>query len=359
MTAFWNALKTIMLTTIIAGLVWLFAEAETLRDKEVDVRLILQPKSNSDLVVDVQGTVSREFTVKLRLQGGSLRMDQAERQLTDLPVILTLGDEGVPASTGEHRIDLMSALRSHETLRELAVSLQSVEPKSLGIVVDEFMTRELAIHAIPPADAIGLEFASTPIISPPRARVTLPRRDAERIGTDATLEAHISKIDFDRLTTGRQETLTNVRLRLPALANAASSGASNPTNATTNTPLRATINPTTVDIQLVVRQRSAEFLLPRVPIDLRLPASELGKWSVSIPEDELNLTDVRVVGPAELIQQVRDGRIPVRAAVNLSFDELARGVNAKDAVFTDVPDGLRFEVSDRQVRMTIRPVAPK
>lgn len=354
MTTFWNAIKTVVLTTIIAGLVWLFAEAETLRDKEVDVRLILQAKSGSDLVVDIQGTVSREFTVKLRLQGGSLRVDQAERQLTDLPIVLTLGDEGVPASTGEHRIDLMSALRSHATLRELAVSLQGVEPQNLGIIVDEYMTRELAVHAVAPADSIGLEFASSPIISPPRARVTLPRRDAERLGTEAVLEAPISKLEFDRLTTGRQETLTGVRLRLPA-------GTSTPpTGGTLASPApRATISPSTVDIQLVVRTRSAEFVLPRVPIDLRVPASELGKWSVTIPDDELNLTDVRVIGPAELIQQVRDGRIPVRASVQLSFDELARGIGAKDAVFADVPEGLRFEVSDRQVRMTIRPVAPK
>ncbi len=356
MTTFWNALKTIILTTIIASLVWLFAEAETLRDKEVDVRLILQPKSGSDLVVDIQGTVSREFTVKLRMQGGSLRVDQAERQLTDLPIIMTLGDEGVPASTGEHRIDLMSALRSHTTLRELGVSLQSVEPQSLGILVDEYMTRELAIHAIAPPDAIGLEFASAPIISPPRARVTLPRRDAERLGTDAALEAQISKLEFDRLVPGRQETLTNIRLRLPITPSPTPNAAP---GTITTPPLRATIAPTSVDIQLVVRPRSAEFLLPRVPIDLRLPASELGKWSVTIAEDELNLTDVKVIGPAELIQQVRDGRIPVRASVQLSFDELARGINSKDAFFTDVPADLRFEVSDRQVRMTIRPIAPK
>lgn len=348
MSSYWGAIKTVALTTIIALLVWLFAEAETLRDKDVDIRLIVQPRAGSDLLVDVQGTTTREFTARLQLQGGSLRIDQAERQLADLPIVLTLGDEGVPASTGEQRIDLMSALRNHPSLRELSVSLQGVEPKTLSILIDEYMTRELPIRAVPPPDAVGLEFASTPIISPAKVRVTLPRLEAERLGTELTVEAPISKIEFDRCTPGRQETLSGVRLRLP----------SSVTNGGSQAP-RASIVPPSVDIQLVVRPRSAEFVLTRVPVDIRLPASELGKWSVDVAEDEQNLTDVRVIGPADLIEKVKDGRIPVRASVQLSFDELARAISAKDALFTGVPDGLRFEVSDRQVRMTIKTLAPR
>jgi hypothetical protein len=343
MHSLWNALKTLTLTTLVAAMVWLFAEAETLRTANLQATVLVQarPQSASDgeqLVVDVKGAKVpqvREVTIRMEVEGAAARMDEAERILGSVPVILTLGDPAVPASTGEHSIDLLSALRSHPQLAELGVSVQRIEPASVDVMIDELMVRELPVRVALPE---GGEFESAPVVSPPRVRVRLPKRDAEALPNDAAVELTVARAEFDRLTPGKAESLTGMRLRAPdALAQNA----------------RVTLTPNIADVQLTIRSRLVEHVLPRVPVALRMLPVDMAKWDVYLTPDEQYLSNVRVQGPGEVIDRVRDGSLVLTATVALSSDELQRGVSSKDVTFEGVPSSVRVTSAKRSVGVVI------
>jgi hypothetical protein len=290
------------------------------------------------LVVDVEGSrtaIAREVGLRIEVEGASARMDEAERVLGNVPLVLTLGDPGVPASTGEHTIDLMSALRSHPQLAELGVSVQRIEPATLAVAIDELMVRELPVRVTLPE---GGEFESTPVVSPPRVRVRLPRRDAEALPNDASVEVPLARAEFDRLTPGSPTSMSGMRLRPPEAL------AQNP---------RVTLTPNLADVQLTIRSRLVEHVLPRVPVAIRMLPADMAKWDVYLTPDEQYLSNVRVQGPGDVIDRVRDGSLVLTATVALSSDELQRGVSSKDVTFEGLPASVRVSGGKRSVGVVI------
>jgi hypothetical protein len=322
---------------------WLFAEAETLRTRSVQAAVLVQARvatgvDGEQLVVDVKGAKTsqvREVPIRMELEGAAARMDEAERVLGALPLILTLGDAGVPASTGEHTIDLMSALRAHPQLAELGVSVQRIEPASVEVVIDELMVRELPVRVILPE---GGEFESAPIVSPPRVRVRLPRHDAEGLPNDAAVELALTRTEFDRLTPGKAESLTGMRVQAP--------------EALSQNP-RVVLIPSAADVQLTIRSRLVEHVLPRVPVAVRMLPIDMAKWDVYITPDEQYLSNVRVQGPGDVIDRVRDGSLVLTATVTLTSDELQRGVSTKDVVFEGAPASVRVTSAKRSVGVVV------
>ncbi len=350
MQRLWDIIKTITLTTLVAAMVWLFAEAETLRNSSIDVVVLVQPRvgvglgsgaagiEGEQLVVDVTGAKPpqvREVVARIEVEGAAARMDQAERELTTLPIVLTLGDPGVPASTGEHKVDLMSALRSHPQLTTLGISLQRVEPPTLSMLVDELMVRELPVRVVLPE---GGEFESTPVVSPPRVRVRLPRRDADKLPNDAAVELVLTRTEFDRLTPGRNESLTGLRLRSPSFL---------PQNG------RVTLTPTVADVQIKIRSRLVEHVVARVPVAVRMLPSDMARWDVYVTPDEQFLTNVRVQGPGDVIERIRDGSLPLTATVALTSDELQRAIASKDVVFEGLPASVRVSTTKSSVGLVV------
>src|SRR5438094_723468 len=75
-----------------------------------------------------------------------------------------------------------------------------------------------------------------------------------------------------RLNPGRKETITGVRLA-PAAGLAA-------------IPRLRIVEPTTVDISLTLRSKTATIKIASVPVHVRIAPSELNKWDIEIPEQD-------------------------------------------------------------------------
>jgi hypothetical protein len=328
----WTMVKTILLVTILSALVWVFAESETLRQEKFTIELVVQPPQGSDLAIDLAGRRGSGARVEVVLEAAAIKLEEAERILKSA-VALVPGDALVPRAPGEHTLDLLTILRAEPEFDALGVNLIRVEPAKLDIVIDEMMTRELPVQVQAP----GVELQASPIVRPPTAKVRLSKRDEAKLPAGNTVQATLAPEAIARLVPGQPQTIQAVRLLLPAGLDAA----------------RATIEPAMADVQLTIRTRTSEVIIARVPVQLRLPPSELSRWEIAIADEDRILSDVRVSGPAELVQQVENRLIPIVATLTLTYEDLERGVTSKDVTFSDVPSALNFGVANKTIRVRI------
>lgn len=336
MKSFWDFLKTASLVTIITAIVWLFAESETLREQKFTIEVTPDRAGAGGLAMRL-ATSAQTARAEVVLQGASARLEEVDRRLR-APITLVPGAEGVPQSPGEFDVDLLTVLRGQRDMVELGLTVERVEPATTRIVLDEFVTRDLPVRV----EAEGVEFQSPPTITPPRVRVRLPRGDAERLPDGGIAIVRLDDDATSRLVPGRTETLRAVRVDLPELL--------------PGPPLDAgkvLFDPLTVEVAVVVRGRTAETTIPRVPVHVRMAPGELARWNVEISEDDRSLIDVKVSGPPELIRQIEERSLPVVATLALSYEELEKGIAAKEATFSDLPTGLKFEVASRVIRVRI------
>lgn len=333
-------LRTILIVTTIAAIVWAFAEAESLRplNAEIDLALVSDPASTRTLeLIDPKpdsrlgpGTAIRVIG---EIEGPAATLAQIERILGD-PIRLSAGDPGMPKDPGTWPISLRDLLRDHPALRGRGMVIRRVEPANITLRIDDLVERQLPIRVeLPEGETDG------PAESRPRSTtVLLPKSVSDTLPADAIALARIDQTTWDRLVPGRRETVPGIRLEI--------SGVPSDT-----TSLR--VRPPVVDISLAVRMRTSTLRVATVPVHLRIPPVELALFDVEIPEQDRVLIDVVVSGPADLVRQIEDRSFPLIATVTLTYEDLERGVTSKEATFTSFPTPLKFEVANRTVRLKI------
>ncbi len=340
-----SAIKTILLVTMIAALVWIFAESETLRttDVRLELQFVADPSGQHIARPADESTWSPNIT--LELSGAAGRMEGLQ-SLATRPIRLAPGHPGIPEASGDYLIDLQQALRDLPELTGRGISITRCDPATVRIRVDQLVSREFKI--VVQANA---ELEGPPEVRPAAAIVTLPKRQADAIPADATVFARIDADTLARLVPGRREVLTNVRLSLPEMTR----GESKPdARSEPNQEAQPKIEPASVQVALTLRARSATTELASVPVQLRLAPIELARWDITVPEQDRFIANVRVSGPADLVEQVKRGELKITATVPLSFDELERGIATKEVTFSDLPSALKIEADNRTVRLTVK-----
>lgn len=349
----WRHLRTISIVAVISGLIWLFAEAESLRTQEQQVELVMESPEGGGRLLEFAdplrpGQGPRRWVVTL--EGATGAVDEFARALRN-PVRIYPGLEGVPIESGVTDVDLKTVLLAHPDLNpsRRGVSISRVEPATLRLRIEELVTLTMKVEVRAPARG---EFDGVPETRPPTVAVTLPRAEADRLAdmappgeatpgvAGAPAIAAIDQATFDRLVPGRKETVAGVPVRLPSDIPASRI---------------VRIDPPAVDVSLTVRRGTISVRIPSVPVHLRIALTEYGKWDISVPEPFLS--DVTVTGPRDLVKQVEDKTIPLIAYLPLSYEELERGLTSKEAVFSDLPPELyplRFEAASRVVRFEVR-----
>lgn len=319
-------------------LIWLYAEAESIRTESFAVRVRFTTTS-PDVAVRVQPGSGWEGIVQVEAKGGTAAIAQL-RDVLQKGVSLEPGVGSMPRATGTHRIDLLEALREAEMTSLRGVALTNVEPRETSVEV--VLLEEHDVPVSVPAVA-GIEF-TVEEIDPPRATLWAP--------SDATLEASataVARLEASMLAglePGRSHTLASVPLVVPSSLG--------PTWAWR-------VRPETCRVRLHVRARTGSKTLPTVPVQLVLAPTELDRWRVVIPEEDWQIRDVVVTGPMELLDRVgrdRESLHRVVAVVQLSFEELERGVESKEAELIVLPPPnapLTLQAPSRTVRLRITP----
>jgi hypothetical protein len=343
----WNHIKTIFLVTLVTLIIWVFAESESLRSAEVrGVEIAVLPVVGSKLTVEITDSSpaihGNSLRADLVIDGPTAAVDAAERVLRR-PITISPGMPGFSIDPGPHAVDIQAVLRGHPDLRLAGrgVSIKSVTPETLNVALDELVSRTVKIDV----DVPGAELDGPADVRPGAATIVLPASAASKITENTALIARVDAAVLEHLSPGRRETVPGVRLLPP------SELASVP---------HLKIEPEAVDVALTLRTKTTSIKVASVPVHVRIAPGELSKWDIEIPEQDRFLADVTVSGPSDLVKQIQDKTVPLVATVSLSFEELERGIPSKDAVFCDLPTGLRFDVANKTVRLKIkrREIAP-
>lgn len=329
----WQILRNILLVTALTALVWVFAEAESVRSRTVRFDLSFEAEPSSRQFIRVEDKSQWTGRVAVGIEGSVTALDAIER-LTRSTLKIAPTSEGIPADPGEHTLDLKTILRAHPLLRAQGVTIESVDPPSVRVEVDKLVDKELPIRV----QTAGLELSGSPEVKPAVATFVIPSRLAAKLKEDAFASVVIDAAAATKLPPGKRETVMGVSVR-PPIELADHPG--------------VRIEPPSADITLTLRNRTSSIVLPRVPVTIRLPAGEIASWTVEIAEEDRFLTDVRVVGPNELVERIQRDALPVIATVTLSLEDLDKAVTTKDAEFLGLPEALRVDVENRTVRLVI------
>jgi hypothetical protein len=347
----WYWIRTSLIVIAVTAMVWLFAEAESLRSERESVEVLLAADPKSGLVIDLvdrngseplssaaTNVVTGDLTpirLELDIDGATNAIEQFRRKLSPSTIRLSPGMTGIPTTLGAHAVNLLEVMQAYPGLKPVdsGVTITKVTPAIANVFIDSLVTRTFAVEVNHPEG----ETDGPLEIKPRSVTVTMPKAVSDRVAEGTAATANIDESTWRGLVPRQRTTLSALPLSVPSTAGAS----------------HVRITPASVDVSLTILAKAATLRLTSMPVHIRIPPVEYGKWDIDIPEQDRFLTDVVVTGPADLIEQLRQRQSPVVAFITLSFDDLERGVTSKDIQYSDVPTPLRFESASKAVRVKI------
>jgi len=338
-------ISSIVATTLIAALIWLVAEGQTLREIQQTVQVSLTPpEGDTQLIVRPRPFTGWTSEVTLQLEGATSSIQTLLNELSSA-VALTPGME-LPGSPGTHVVDLRDAIRRHQAFQGSGVSITAVTPETIEIEVDRLTTLSVALQPVVEAD---LDTPAT--IRPDTVQLSGPSLVIDAWAADASpddgadvpvIPVRVDPARLSGLTPGVGTDLSGVPVQLPEALRGAWS--------TRVLPGRVTVN-------VRLRSRTSSATLREVPIRMLLPPEAAGRWLVEIPQEDRALKDVVFTGPQASIDRIQSGEVVPTAVVELSLQELESGVGSKPARIIDLPRGVTYQVSASIIRVNVRVLA--
>lgn len=330
-------IRSTLLISVITIIIWLLAESESLRTEKLRIEVSFKGEPDVRVVKVLPG---QEFTgsVTIKLEGPNARVDALAAELRK-SIQLKPGDDGISSQPGEQSVNLEAAIRALPKIRNSGVSITEVEPSTATIFVDNMNSQMIPVRVnIPEGRLIegGAE------VSPATVQITYPESMSKDFPPDFVAIARIEASALASLPEGRKGTLHNISLELPE-------------QVWPNENVRLSPNQVSVTVQL--RSRVDVFNMPSIPIMLRLPVDAAGKFELDT--DTTELKEVPVVGPIDLIEQIKAGKLNPVGTISLSTQELDRAtvtgqVLAKEPIFSDIPTPLSFDTKHQVIRILVR-----
>lgn len=325
-------IKTVAIVTILAIVVWLFAEAESLGEAEVSARIEFPSPGSTGLLIR---TEARNPTVRIGLRGGKAALQRAS-SVFEAPIRLEPG-RGIPDSDGRHAVDLADALRRSQTLADMRVTIEFVRPPTLEVTIEALET--VALDIVPELPDVQTEgpIATTPA----KAEVRAPRSVAEALDATFALARPSPDQLAGLLTPGPHNLVVPVHLP-PGLQ-----GQPGVTLLTERTRLEFTVVSTLV---------TEPF--PSVPVQVLVAPTEANEWIIDV-EAQDQILSVDLTAPRAIMSEIRSGaRVSLVGVLTLSDIELQSGVTSKPVSFVLLRDGavqpLPREVTVRADRSEVR-----
>ena len=329
-------LPSVVVTTLIAAMIWFVAEGQTLREEQRTVPLAINGQETAEgrLLVRPQPDSDWNNEITLSLQGANAA-SQALLDEISPGLVLTAGVE-LPTSPGLHSVDVREALRRNEAFRGSGVSVVSVTPERLEIEVDRLESIEIDLVA-----AVDADLDTPPTVTPNSATLTGPSRILQRwldSGHDS-ITVTLPPARLTGLTPGITNQVPNVAIELPEELRGAW--------ATRIAPARVTIG-------VLLRSRTSSFTIRRLPVRVLVPPEAFGRFIVELPEESQSLQDVIFSGPQASITRIQEGELIPAAVIELTMEELELGVGSKPAKLMGLPTGVTHQVAQAILRVNVR-----
>ncbi|MCX5658593.1 MAG: hypothetical protein NTW19_02590 [Planctomycetota bacterium] len=321
-------IRTVLLVTLITGLLWLYAESEVVKRHEIEVDVRFTPAAGRQLLV--QPTEPKRVRVILR-SSNAVSADLERRTRAGGMTIEISEDPTTP--DGPRRIFLKERLASTPPMADLGLNILEVQPAEIDVDVQRLVTLNMPVAVI--ADGVTL---GNVVTDPATASVTLPASQAGR-WDKAKVEARPDPKELAALPLNQPQTIT-VALRLPdAMRNS-----------------RAKLDTPTAKVTLSVRKLTESYVLRSVPVLLLSPPAELERQWVKLDDDQAVLRNVSVTGPSDVIDRIRGEQVRVFAELRLTADDIEKAAGKESAsgtVIINLPAGVTVDAPPLPVRYRV------
>ncbi len=326
--------KNILLVSIVTAIVWLFAEAESVRSKDVALVVELVADADSGFVIDPIDGQGWRGRVEVTVSGSAASIAGFEAG-TIKAIRLSPGREGVPTEPGESQLDLKQTLRMTQLFLTRGVTITRVEPSVVRVSIDRVSRRDdVAVEVI----VQGAQLEAPASVTPGRVRVVGPEAILKRLGDSPKAIVRLGPEQVSKLVGGRKETLPGRPVEVPLELNGFA---------------HVSMDPAKVDLEVTIGSRAQKATVANVPVQVMIPALVTPLWDVRA--EKTFFTDVEAVGPAEAIDQLKRNELRVYATVALSPEDLERGTVSKEASFFTLPtSGLTFKVESPIVKVVAK-----
>lgn len=334
----WAILKAALVALVVAVLIWIWAEGESLTSRQTDAIQVTFPVEPSNDLVIRPIDPNWKGTVRIRLEGAVRVLDRAAGQL-GRDIHFTPDLDAMPrAPVDRMDIDLEKVIRGLPALAGISGVVAEVEPAKVTVTVVKMVTRSLPVRV---DFARPLALDGTPVTTPATVDIRLPEPVAALLPLDAQAVAAIGTTEIARIK-GDGPQLVSAVVRPPDGALLAPEVA---------------VAPDTVSVSFRIRQSIDTVKLPTVPVWYSLPPTEDGsRWNIEILDKFL--TDVVINGPSDDVQRIKSGQTAVKAMIEFTSDELERASADKAGVtrqvsFPGLPAGLSAVVVNPTVRVKV------
>ena len=314
-------IQTAVVVSFAAILVWLYAEAQNpAQPVRTELSLQIRAPHGSNWRVR-QGSATN---INLLITGSTGELRNLERDLSNEPIRVALGEHGIRAEAGRFSEPTVPLLERLPIFAERRVRLRDAEPTVIEYTVDRVVEQTLEVD---PAPFESVEVEGAIDIDPLTVILRLPEAMLDSTGESSLRVVATPRLEsLNDLRPGERYTVDGA-LSVPGIADQS----------------LLEFTPTRVRMSFTVRSTRAETTKLNVPVHFVIPPLDQGLYSIEI--EEAIIPELRLAGPNDLIEQVDRGDVRITAQLLLSSDDLATGVTEKEVSFSHLPDGLEV-ISD-------------
>ncbi|MEX0886653.1 MAG: hypothetical protein WD009_09465 [Phycisphaeraceae bacterium] len=324
MSVTWEKIQTGLIVTVIAVLVWLYAEGQAVTEQPKQVELSFVSPGDRQLAISPE-----RVSVTATFSASASQMRRVEAVLRQgplqVPVRLPTGptayEQAMPIR------DLLLAT----TLGQLGVNITDTAPLARTVRVEPLVTHEAPVRVeVEPGYHV-----QRPRVEPRTARVTVPVSLADLAQRQAVV---VPLTDLGTFEVDAEQTL-EVPLELPAV-------------------LRGRpwvrLEPGSAHVTFTITRQTDTVTLTRVPIEISVSPVRLRDFEIDIADEDLVLHDVELSGPADVIERVRNKELGVWASLRPTLDELEAQVTSLQVELMNVPASVTVESTLPRVPVEVR-----
>lgn len=320
-----EGLETVLVVTVIAALIWLYAEGETVNTvtKRVTVRFVA-PTTGSTAV----SLPDHESTVV----GGAVIDVQAAIQASqgDLPRIVDwIRDETIdievhaPSSADEVQVINLQDALNQSPLADRNAFVKETIPETVSVRVQQLRTVDMPIRI--EQGELELSEEAPPLMFPDKIAVTMPADLAQQVSEqNIRLIARLDLLAPETLEEDTQNVET-VELELPPQLQ--------------NQP-HVSLARQRTEVRFLVRKITDEFLLERVQVRLRI-TDDLTRYHFQIDPSSQRILSVKVRGPIEAIARIKNDPSLVRASILIKMEDLTGADKGSAPLEIYPPEGVK------------------
>lgn len=307
-------LETAVIVTLVTVLIWLWAEGQNVQlyaNQTVQVQFVPQPGQEANMAV-----LPREpREVELSFTTSAEQYAQFQRLITEGPIQIPVS----PGQPGTVQTFVTQNLLQEHLLNRLGIAVQQADPSTLTADARALQTVSVPVQVETPPGV----FVDIREVQPSQVEVRLPRELAA-MAVDEPVRVSLQQRDLAGLP-GEPRRVTAPVTLPPQL----------------RSPMSESLT-REVTVEYVVRRQTDTTTLQSVPIYIQALPLLLRRYRVLLPADQQFVRDVVLTGPSDVIEQIRDGEVDVRAVLSPTREEIEQGVRSLPVAMS-LPPGVELQ----------------